>query len=392
MGREITRQVGTGQRLTIRELPNTEGVLNSRKGHLILIRSTDVWNDSRTMRILETAKAAGLRVSLLRWNRLGRAWTYPGVSVLEFDEQAPYGSGVRSLNRFARWCAWVMKTLRELPPGIVYACDLDAALPAVFGRAKHEMGIFDEFDPITARLPGRISGVTDHDSGISKSVMNQFRCQVFPSVQRYRSKSRCPHVVPNVPNRLGDAASARVSSRNLSYVGALFEDRGLRHVLNAVLQSGRWTWKIAGQGPLGDVLAIPRDRIQFVGPVMPEEGLRIQASSALIAAMYAPSRRHNRLTASNKMLEAAALQRPLLTSRGTRLATEVQRLELGYTVEYGSVSAILKALDGAAADRLWTDTDFHKRCVEVTERFGWPYASQELQRAMSHAGWMVNEA
>jgi hypothetical protein len=71
---------------------------------------------------------------------------------------------------------------------------------------------------------------------------------------------------------------------------------------------------------------------------------RAQAAD-LYLAQYDPSSRNNRLTASNKLFEAAQLCIPLLASKGTYIGDIVQEHKLGWAVTYGDRGEIERALD-----------------------------------------------
>jgi glycosyltransferase involved in cell wall biosynthesis len=132
----------------------------------------------------------------------------------------------------------------------------------------------------------------------------------------------------------------------LFYGGILSQDRGLFECLNVIRKKPTWRIDIFGQGPERRELEKVSGANIGIHNHLPHIELMQRAQTAdLYLALYDPSHRNNRLTASNKLFEAAQLGVPLLTSKGTHLGNTVQKFNLGWAVAYGDCDEIEGVLD-----------------------------------------------
>ena len=265
-----------------------------------------------------------------------------------FEVPAPYGAGIKNYIAHLRFNFYVFCVLWRVKPQVIYACDLDTYLPSLFYKIfKPAILIYDQFDPLSAR------------------VGNSFLCQLLDAFENTCTKNADIRITANlqrIPRSLRDSwveiknlfpfelnTSIHRDSQNtfeLFYGGILNHDRGLFECLTVIKKRSTWRIDVFGQGPERSELEKVSGPNIGIHNHLPHIELMQRAQAAdLYLAQYDPNRRNNRLTASNKLYEAAQLGVPLLTSKGTHLGDTVHKFNLGWAVTYGDFDEIEGALD-----------------------------------------------
>jgi hypothetical protein len=234
---------------------------------------------------------------------------------------------------------------------VIYACDLDTFLPSlIYSKFNKVILIFDQFDPLSAR------------------VGNSFFKRAIDLFENLLARGADLRITANMQRHSKDAQQSWLEIRNLFpikvdmerltsnrqafllfYGGILSYDRGLLESANVVRNKALWRMDIFGQGAAREVLEqIDSKKIVIHNPISHEDLMERAQSANLYLAMYDPSIQNNRLTASNKLFEAAQLGIPLLTSKGTHIGDAVQEFKLGWVVTHGNLIEIEEALDDCA--------------------------------------------
>jgi len=269
-----------------------------------------------------------------------------------FEVPAPYGAGIKNYIAHLRFNIYVFSMLWRIKPQIIYACDLDTYLPSFLYKIfKPVILIYDQFDPLSAR------------------VGNRFLCQLLDIFENTCTKKADIRITANsqrIPSSLreswieiknlfpvGLSTNKRRDSQNtfqVFYGGILNRDRGLFECLTVIQKKSGWRIDVFGQGPERNELEKVSGENIGIHNQLPHAELMQRAQTAdLYLAQYDPSSRNNRLTASNKLFEAAQLGIPLLTSKRTYLGDIVQKFNLGWAVTYGDIDEIEGALDEFAS-------------------------------------------
>jgi glycosyltransferase involved in cell wall biosynthesis len=295
----------------------------------------------------------GLEVTYINWARSNTdIQGLPLHGENSFKVKAQYGNGARNYIAHLRFLFYVLQALCRFKPKVIYACDLDTYLPSFLYKIfRPVILIYDQFDPLSAR------------------VSNSLLCQLLDTFENTCTKKADIRVTANlerIPPSLRESwievknlfpfqlnTSLRRDSQNtfgLFYGGILNQDRGLFECLTVIKKKSTWRLDIFGQGPVKSELEKVSGANIGIHNYLPHIELMQRAQAAdLYLAQYDPSRRNNRLTASNKLFEAAQLGVPLLTSKGTYLGDTVQKFNLGWAVTYGDIDEFEKALDEFAS-------------------------------------------
>ena len=265
-----------------------------------------------------------------------------------FRVPAPYGGGIKNYIAHLRFNLFVFRMLWRIKPQIIYACDLDTFFPSFLYKSfKPVILIYDQFDPLSARVGN--SFLRPLLDAFENTCTKGADIRITANLQRIPPSLRESWIeVKNVfPFKL-DKSLGRDSQSNfeLFYGGILTHDRGLFECLTVIQRKSTWRIEIFGQGPeRGKLEKVSGANIGIHNHLSHIELMRRAQTADLYLAQYDPSRRNNRLTASNKLFEAAQLGVPLLTSKGTHLGDTVQKFNLGWAVTYGDFDEIEGVLD-----------------------------------------------
>jgi len=310
-------------------------------------------SEPRYAHVSEFIENLGYQSRHINWARSSADEKFSGgLSRNFFKVKAPYGSGLYNYLNHLRFNLYVFKKLWGMKPQMIYACDFDTYLPSLFYRFFHPaVLIFDQFDPLSARISNRF--VRKMIDFLEFSLSKKANIRITANLMRIPKHSRGDWIeIKNLfPFQL-TSVDQRIQKEGfqLFYGGILGNDRGLIWCANIVRDRNSWRLDIFGQGPLrSDLDKITEGRIEIHNQVPHWELMNYAQTADLYLALYDPSVANNRLTASNKLYEAAQLGIPLLTSKGTHLGDIVQRFKLGWAITYGNSEELERALDEFAA-------------------------------------------
>lgn len=325
----------------------------SRLVNSVLIRSTIGTSEPRYRHISEILGKVASKTMHINWARSSEdANNLLNANRKVFQLPAPYGGGIRNYLSHLRFQIFVFRTLWLIKPQVIYACDLDTFIPSLIYRSiKPSILVFDQFDPLSARVNTRyVRKVLDC---LEFSLVKKADIRVTANILRIPEDRRETWVeIKNLfPLRLNVMDHRyKQGTFQLLYGGILSHDRGLMELIRVIQEKSSWRIDVYGQGPVKEDLVLLSSSNVAIHEYLPHDQLMNRAqSSDLYVALYDPSNRNNRLTASNKLFEAAQLGVPLLTSKGTYLGDIVQKFKLGWAVSYGDTAEITMALDDFAS-------------------------------------------
>ncbi len=313
----------------------------------VLIRSTTGWFEPRFHAAEKYIKELPGSASSITWSRtVNDELVTPNGVDNTFKIKADYGRGWKNVVHHAAFFFFVVRRLHAIKPSLIYACDLDTLLPSLIWRFnKNCLIVYDQFDPLSARTRNRILRL------LLDKV--EYRLADMSDLQITANKLRIPRKLRGswfelknlFPIKPTAASTKSNSSFILFYGGILALDRGLLACAEAVSMEQEWEFHLYGQGEFSKTLALRNFKNVFVHePVPHEELMSIASRSHLLLAMYDPRLSHNRLTASNKLFEAAQLGIPILTNGGTSIGFRTLENSLGWCINYNNHEEIRNVL------------------------------------------------
>jgi len=355
---------------------------------ILFVRTDPCVLDPRVLKESSSLHACGYQIRVFGWDRKNQFPKYEtlhGVQYARSRIPGPYGSKMLAFVMPLFWLrvAWEITVYR---PDAVHACDFDAYVPALLMKAifRHAI-IYDIFDNFSEKIIGlpRIVRASLHtvDCWLMRFaegviVTDNHRKGLIEGVP-----IRCLTVIMNVPPKRMQLVKTR-SQRNfqLCYAGVIHEHRGLLLIADAVRQLDGVEAVFAGWIPrLRDAEFLKnQERLQYIGKLSYEESLGLMAESDVILALYDPSLPINALASSNKIFEAMAVQRPVITNAETTMARIVAEEDCGCILPYGDSNALRNVIIQLRDDKEFRNTLGAHGFKAFVSKYNWEIMEQRL--------------
>lgn len=350
-------------------------------------------------RVLLEARAlgsAGYGVHLLAWDR--EASRAPeddedGIHVIRLGPKCPSRSAGRILTRLPRFWVRALRASKGLGFDVVHAHDFDTlplgmAISKLSGKPllydAHELYakmIENEVGPLSRiiwmlerRCARRAEAVITVSTALASelSVGRKERATVVAT-------SQDPSVIDGA-----DVSSVRgkygLKGFVVSYLGSLEPGRFVEEFITSFKPEDRITLLIGGSGTLEPLVAREargNQALKFIGTVGADDALKLTWASDLVLAMMDPSNPNNVIGTPGKIINALAVGRPMVTTKGLNIAKKVEDAGCGITIPY-SKSAFVEAVLKAAADPR-TLTSMGRKGRELYDKeYSWTRSKNEL--------------
>ncbi|MDX1983182.1 MAG: glycosyltransferase [Bryobacteraceae bacterium] len=350
--------------------------------------------------------AAGCRVRLLAWDRDLKhpaRESMEGVEVERVFLASRHGRGTTQIFFYA----WLY--LKLLYRGwrtrfdAVHCHDLDTLpLGVALGLLKGKPVIYDAHEsftdmlegsvhPLVLRLLVRMENLLLRRTGLLITVGEKLRAHfaargarrtvVVGNWKRQRDFLRTPQENAETLRRLGIPEDALV----VACITQLLRDRKIEELLDAVEHCPQVHVIVGGGGvlePLVRQRAALNPRIHYVGYIGPREIANYTCAAGVVYYGFDPENPNARFSAPNKLFEALAAGRPLITGDFGEIADVVRRADCGFVLEQYSAAAIRQALMALH------DTNRRNRLSQNAFNFGrtsmnWEMGEATLRREYS---------
>lgn len=363
---------------------------------VVVIRSTAIFKDSRTTKLINELLNLGAEVKVLGWDRLDEynrfeeIKTESGTAKIELYKQpCPYGGGLKNLFKSMKFQNWVKKKLRELDDDyIIHACDFDTAKPA-FRAKKGKKFINDIFDYFSEsrEMPKLLKSIVNR---CENKIINNADAVVICSEQRMKQIKECKpkklYVVHNTPNMdmksvSNDNSMLENNNFKVAYVGVLAEHRLIREILEESKNHLDIEFHIGGIGQLAEFvkgLSKIQSNIIYHGSMQYGEVLKLEQNCDVLFATYDPSIKNHKFSAPNKFYEAGALEKPIIVCKSTGVDELVEKEDCGLAIDYSAVQFF------DAIIRLKNDKELYKKLsrngnIAYNERYSWQIMSEVIR-------------
>ncbi len=135
----------------------------------------------------------------------------------------------------------------------------------------------------------------------------------------------------------------------VSYLGSLEPGRFVEETISSFTSGDKITVVVGGSGTLQPMVsreALHNPALRFVGTVDSDEALLITRASDIVVAMMDPSNPNNVVGTPGKIINAMAVGRPVITTKGLDIAERIRAAGCGIVVPYSKkefIEAVLKA-------------------------------------------------
>ena len=316
---------------------------------VILLRSQDIFSDSRVLKYEEWYKKNDITYRIIGWNRRGKRLRrenteyYMGIAGFQQGEKGIIGR--------IKWNYFLLRYLlaHRDEYRVIHACDFDTVMPALFMKYFGKKVIFDIFDWFSDEVKtGR--WYIDRPINLLERISVKLADLVI-ICERGRLKQM--KVIPGewlvIPNVSSFIDSAFVVANNFShdtdaikivYIGGLVEHRGLCELVDVVPLFPKIKFVIAGYGSesISDYIkeaASQYNNLEFLGKVDYKTALNVMSQADLLYAMYYTENPNHKYAAPNKFYESIFLHKPIVTTQGTLVGEMVENNHSGFVIGEG---------------------------------------------------------
>lgn len=345
---------------------------------ILFIRDNECF-EPRVQNYLNYFDENDVEYHVIAWNRNGK--TKIAQNVTFFQRRAEYGKRIKNIPNKLAWMFFVIKIIwkNRKKCTTIHACDIDAALPALFmGKLLHKKVVFDIFDWISSLTgKGLIYTLVEFlQNFVYKHCDFVILCEEERKVQAKVDNANVL-VLPNIPDGKTEFDKKTLEKTLIqrqeykiviSYVGVFDKDRGLENLLECVSKRPDVLLNIAGFGILNNLINMYAEtygNICYWGRVEYSVGQAIMKNSDMIAAMYYLSSPLHKYAAPNKYYESLLLTVPMITTEKTLVGSKTRKYDTGFVLNE-STEALATMLD----DPILNDKIENKRrnCCAVWEK------------------------
>ena len=352
--------------------------------------------DPRILLEARALRSAGYGVHLIAWDR--EASRAPeddedGIHVIRLGPKCPYRSAGRVLTRLPRFWMRVLRASKGMRFDVVHAHDFDTlplgmAISKLSGKPllydAHELYakmIENEVGPLSRIIwmwERRCARRADAVITVSNALASEL------SVGR---KQRATVVATSQDPSVIDGADVQEIRETyglkgfvVSYLGSLEPGRFVEEFITSFKPEDKITLLVGGSGTLEPLVANEarnNHALKFIGTVSADDALKLTWASDLVLAMMDPSNPHNVIGTPGKIINAMAVGRPMVTTKGLDIAKKVEDAGCGIVIPY-SRSAFVEAVLKVAADAR-TLTGMGRKGRELYDKeYPWTRSKDEL--------------
>ena len=347
----------------------------------------------RVSRMMAAARERGLDpvfIGAMREPSLARTDEWEGVRVERIGRPFPLVNGTRPLTYLRGVVGYGVAAVRLIfarRPALAHASDIEAAMPVILaGRLLGIPVIYNIHDNLAARysVPRWVAAILNLVEGLVVCaatvtlVPEPFRRDLLPRWARARVL-----VVRNSPDDPGFAAGPNepASPPRVLFAGWLDYGRGLRQVIE-LARAGTIHLVVAGEGDprvLEQLSTTPN--VEYLGFCAHRRIMELVASCDFVAAFYDPARPINRYAASNKIAEALAVGRPVLTNIELKVAPGLVAAGVALAVPYDAIATIGTQLDALRTNPL----TYREASVRARKLYDSDYHPAQVRRVSFEA-------
>lgn len=331
------------------------------------INRTTVDYDIRLRKYVTACLETQTSYCVISWDRMHNCEKlYPNET--QYHRIAPYGAKLKNFTALVGWVFFVWKQLikKRKEYKVIHACNLENAVIAYPARLLGKKLVLDVYDSLNtsmeAKMAKKIEGLilpNDHrlnQIGIKKEdAQNYLEVENVPAFQ---TTVRFEHE-PDFKKKI-----------RLSYVGVMQREiRGIENLLQLVKDDDRFELDIAGVGDgmekdIEEAEAIC-SRIHYHHKVAYEKALQLMADADFIIAMYYMKAKVHEYASPNKYYESLYLGKPIVTTKGTLVGSNVEANNTGYAI--GECLENLKELFSKADSNKFLSSykDKSQNCIKL---------------------------
>ncbi len=365
----------------------------------LMLLSNPYRPDPRVLLEARALRSEGYTVTLLAWDREGKWPTEADLkeaSVLRVGPKCPPRAPSAIFAHLPRFWWRALRKSRRTDFDFVHAHDFDTLpLALMISRLNRKPLLYDAHE-LYAKM------VRDDIGPLSEVIWFFERCMARRAdeiitvsdtlaAELSKGRARKARVVTTSQNPKIIEGLQRQTVREryglkdfvLSYLGSLEPGRFVEESVSAFVPEDKVTVLVGGSGslqPMVNEASKKNPAVMYVGVVDTDEALRLTWASDLVVAMMDPKNPNNIVGTPGKVINAMAVGRPMITTKGLEIAKKIEARGCGIVIPY-SKPRFVEAVMAAAADpgRLDEMGQRGRACFE--EEYSWERSREGLLKA-----------
>lgn len=327
---------------------------------IVFVRSSTIFDDSRATKELFALLEQGYCVTVLGWDRTGRAVEncnsifakYLGRIAFRFCEIDPGRTTIAKMIGRVKWNLWILKCLKkEKKIDVIHACDYDTgAIIRRYSKKNKIKYVYDIYDyyvdahsvPSIAKKIIEADEIKTINNAALTIICTEERREQIVKAQPQRTVVICNS--PEVTEK--DIVNNIDEVYDYAYCGSLYNGRLINEILEEYYNNSSLKFAFAGYGEYAQkakTIATKYPNFAYFGSIPYAQVLEVEKKAKVISAIYDPAIRNHAYCAPNKFYEALALGKPLIVCRGTGIDKVVEKEKIGICIDY-NVGSFFKAL------------------------------------------------
>lgn len=319
-----------------------------RKCCIAYLRSTEIYNDSRAKKEIESYSKK-YNVIVFGWNRKLEKIDIENnnsTNYFFFEKKAAYGSGIKNIFKMLNFNLWIKHQLKKniCKIDIIHACDFDTAYIAKYICEKYNKKlIYDIYDYY----------VDCHKLGFLKKIIekkdietiNYADC-VLLCIEKRKQQINKAHpkkieIIHNSPWPIKTKVIKKTKTDKIiiGYFGILQDNRLLIEISEEIIKSNEFILYIGGFGKYEDYfqnVSKYYSNVKYYGALPYSDVLEKEQECDMLFATYNPMINNHKFSAPNKIYEAMALNKPIIVCRNTGIDELVLKEQIGEVINYNA--------------------------------------------------------
>lgn len=342
-----------------------EGIMDVK---VLLLRSQDIFSDSRVLKYENFLKKKDISYTIVGWDRKGK--NLRREHTVYYNRRAGFQQGAKGVVNRIWWNFYLLRFLFRQFSGysVIHACDFDTVMPSLLMKLFGKKVVFDIFDWFSDEVRTGKFWIDKPINILEKFAVKHADFVILCEEERIEQIECDPKryiVIPNFPVQFFDDGGENcvTNKRNglngrivITYVGGLFDFRGLKELVDCVGGNERFELEMAGFGDCEieeyiEEVAQCHKNIHFYGKVSYDKAIKLMKGADLLYAMYYKENPNHIYAAPNKFYESVCLRKPIITTVGTLVGDKVEKYKTGFVIEEGR-EAFAEFLSGIDRDTI----------------------------------------
>lgn len=350
--------------------------------------------DPRVENEAEALTKAGYNVKLFAWDRelkSKRIEKIKGLRIERIRIKSTFGKGSKQIFKFLKFNQKLFFKLLRSNFDIVHCHDFDTLIPGFLAaKLKRKKLVFDshEFYPAMMKDQGlkSLSKIANKlQSFIAKRVnliiaVNHLLQRIFKRLNKNTRLIMNCKKLEEFQNIKNNPLKKYKNIKKFLYIGAFSPGRNLLELIDIFKDKQNAILVLGGNGYLEKQIKNRLHKnILFLGRVKKEDVPKYTLASDYLLAIYQSNLLNNDIAGPpNKLFEAIAAGKPIITNKRGSTAEIVKKTGCGITVDSSNIEEIDKLITNLISNKK-LQLKLNKKSKQAQSRYNWANESKKLK-------------